>query len=42
LEPEALRSRVRAFYESGVQVIGADVDDVVHVILSAASQSPAT
>ena len=37
LEPEALRARVRAFYESDVQVIGADVDDVVHVILSAAS-----
>jgi len=42
LEPEALRSRVRAFYESGVQVIGADVDDVVHVILSAASPPPST
>ena len=37
LEPEALRSRVQAFYESGVQVIGADVDDVVHAILLAAS-----
>jgi lipoate-protein ligase A len=36
LEREALRARVQAFYESGVQVIGAGVDDIVHVILSAA------
>ena len=35
LERNALRARVQAFYESDVQVIGADVDDVVHVILLA-------
>ncbi len=37
LEPEALRARVEAFYERDVQVIGAGIDDVVHVILAAVS-----
>jgi lipoate-protein ligase A len=36
LAPAALRARVGAFYARDVQVIGADVDDVVHVIMAAA------
>ena len=34
-EAEAIRDRVRAFYASDVQVIGAEVDDVVHIIMAA-------
>jgi lipoate---protein ligase len=34
-EAEAIRDRVSAFYASDVQVIGAEVDDVVHIIMAA-------
>jgi lipoate---protein ligase len=34
-EAEAIRDRVRTFYEMDVQVIGADVDDFVHIIMAA-------
>ena len=35
LEATALRERVQAFFDTDVQVIGAAVDDIVHVILAA-------
>ncbi len=35
LEAAALRERVQAFFDTEVQVIGAAVEDVVHVILAA-------
>ncbi|MGC9468913.1 MAG: lipoate protein ligase C-terminal domain-containing protein [Anaerolineae bacterium] len=34
-QPEAIRAEVRAFFASDVQVIGADVDDIVHVVMAA-------
>lgn len=34
-QAEALRARVQAFYDSDVQIIGAGVDDVVHIIMAA-------
>lgn len=34
-EASAIRERVQHFYESDVQVIGAGVDDMVHVIMAA-------
>ena len=34
-DADAIRARVRAFYESDVQVIGAEVDDMVHIIMAA-------
>jgi lipoate---protein ligase len=34
-EVEALRPAVQAFFDSDVQVLGADVDGVVHAILAA-------
>lgn len=37
-EAEAIRARVEAFYENDVQVIGAEVADLVHIIMSAQGQ----
>ncbi len=34
-ETVSVRERVQAFFETGVQVIGATVDDIVHVVLAA-------
>jgi lipoate---protein ligase len=34
-EADALRPEVEAFFNAGVQVLGADVDGVVHVIVAA-------
>jgi lipoate---protein ligase len=34
-EAEAVRDRVSAFYDMDVQVIGAGVDDLVHIIMAA-------
>jgi lipoate---protein ligase len=38
-EAAAIRTRVDAFYATNVQVIGAGVDDVVHVIMAARGET---
>lgn len=35
LEEDSVRKRVQAFFDTDVQVVGAAVDDIVHVILAA-------
>ncbi len=34
-QADALRTRVKAFFDTDVEVVGADVESVVHVILAA-------
>ena len=37
-EAAALRAKVQAFFDSDVQVLGADVDGIVHVIVAASER----